>query len=437
MPHSETASQSWGDLQLAGLEEPSSYGVARHKGQQILINLDPSGGNSPIPELAPSEATAKELAQQGAINCPVADCGPYGTTVHYSVDTDRRDHFRHPKGAECLGRTNPESNEHALAKVKLLNWATTHLGPELAASDLDTRNITFTNESGTVSVRPDAWIKLTNGTEIAIEYQHSAAEPQRVREKTAIYRKNNINVWWVFSPRHITCKVVRRYKTTGPTTTSSLRYRVSAKFTPGQAVLAKEGIMFFWFDPVSSILATPVAYNRVPFALFPESTDSDRQPTETHKKYFRGPQKGLDKYGLLRESSLQSCSIDRETGNLLSPAHHLVIRHRPKIREEITRRRQQAAEQKSREQAEAKEAAEREQARLEAEALQRQQQEHEQRMREAKQRLIAAATPNTEPKTEPVPATNPSPAPTTPAKTRSRFGQRILRLLGLSQDPKK
>lgn len=437
MPHSVTASTRWGDLHPAGLEEPSSYGITEHKGRQILIHLDAAGGNSPVPELAPSKVTAKELAQRGAIKCPVKDCGPYGTTVHYSVATDRRDHFRHPNGAECLGRTNPESNEHALAKAMLLDWATTHLGDDLAASDLDTRNITLTNDSGTVSVRPDAWIKLTNGTEIAIEYQHSEPTVHRVREKTSIYRQNKISVWWVFSPRRETCKVTRRFNATGPASTSSLRYRARATFISVQTALAKEGIMFFWFDPATSILATPAADNHVPFDLFPGTTGPAQQRIKTQRKYFRGPQDGLHKYGLLRESTLHACSIDRQTGALLSPAHRMVLRDQPKIREEIARRRQEAVEQKARERAEAQEKASREQARREAEAMQRQQQEHEQHMREAKQRLIAAAASRPDPRPAPSPADEPDPEPSTPKKARGRFGQKILRLLGLNQDHKK
>lgn len=347
----------WGNRHPTSLEEPNSYGTVLQNGRRVLIRLSPDGGDSIIPELSPCDATAKELANQGKIDCPVANCGPYATTVHNSIVTDRRDHFRHPQGKQCSGQTNPESNEHAYAKTLLLHWATSHLGKRLAASDLDTRNITITDDTGTTSLRPDAWLKLTNGTEVAIEYQRSPADPQRVLEKTRFYHRNDITVWWVFSHRKATCRVTEHGTPDTPDTDSSLHYHVRAEFTPAQTALAQAGIMFFWFDPTNATLATPATCAAVPFYLFPDATGKERRRTETEHRYFRGPGPALHQLGFLYESPLEDCSIDVDTGALLSPAHQLVLRDAPKFRDEITSTRTKAIKQQARDRAETKAAA--------------------------------------------------------------------------------
>lgn len=290
-------------------KDSNQYGILKLSGRTRPIKLGVDGADDQLPGIN-DQRTARQLAKQGFVRCVFPGCGPYQTTVHRKGD--HRDGFKHADGAADRHKgSGPETLDHLNSKAAILDWILSECADQVSYFDDDTENIKATVGATQTFIRPDAYVELHSGTKIAVEFQHSSGDPQRILDKTSAYRRLGIKVWWIFSGRNpLTCKNAKAVQ--GP---SNL---YSADLNPAQAHLVKEHILFFWYDHERDQIATPTIISR--FFIRPNSEKelwTEKKPA-TQECYWRFPFPRYRRPVLFWPEPLSECKIEVETGDLLT-----------------------------------------------------------------------------------------------------------------------
>lgn len=297
-------------------KDSNQYGILKLSGRTRPIKLGKDGADDQLPGIN-DQRTARQLAKQGLVHCVFPGCGPYQTTVHRKGN--HRDGFKHADGAADRHKgSGPETLDHLNSKAAILEWILSECADQVSYSDDDTENIKATIGATQTFIRPDAYAELHSGTKIAVEFQHSPGDPQRILEKTSAYRRLGIKVWWIFSGRNpLTCKNAKTVRG------SNNLYR--ADMNSAQINLVREGIQFFWYDHERNLIATPTIRSRV--FIEPETTKElweEESPT-TRERYWRFPFPRYKRPVLFWPEPLHECNIEVEAGDLLTK---MVRKHR-------------------------------------------------------------------------------------------------------------
>ncbi|ASK66146.1 hypothetical protein CFK39_10350 [Brachybacterium avium] len=273
----------------------------------------------------------------GYVECVFEGCGPYN---HVRGGANQHATFVHDEGKSFQGHAErPETADHLHSKAALLAWARSAYPDDVVHFDLDTANIAMLAEGGKPrEQRPDAWIALSSGAQIAIEFQHSVGDFERVREKTRRYEQQGITVWWVFSGRSpATCRNVQHAK-------FSTKYgELTADLSPAQVTLVGQAARFFWFDVERRRIATPMVPTRRSFRRLPEEEWSqETQEPITTRTYWGPPLKGYSRWARMYEHDLEQCRVDLKTGRLVTPGTQVWDRDLERAEDEIATLRQAA-----------------------------------------------------------------------------------------------
>lgn len=310
------------------------YGIVRLPRWTGPTQIPEHGADCRLPDV-PSQLTARELVNEGLVECVFWGCGPYN---HVRGGEKRHATFVHGEGKSLSRHSkHPETTDHLQSKAALLAWIRSTYPDDVVDFDLDTKNIAVLAEGGvSKGQRPDAWIELASGAEIAIEFQHSAGDFDRVREKTRRYEQQGITVWWVFSGRSpATCVNVKHAK---------YRHKygdLTADLSPSQLTLAGEGTQFLWFDVERRRMATPMVPTKRPFRAFSEEHWSHGERVTT-RAYWGPPRKGYSKWARMYEHQLAQCSVDLASGQLVTPGTQVWKRESGRADNEIAALRQEA-----------------------------------------------------------------------------------------------
>lgn len=308
MARHEGAATVWGRTIPAA--QSTKYGIVRLPGWTGPTYLSEHGADRSLPGV-PSSMTARELVKAKHVECVFWGCGPYN---HVRGGAHRHAAFVHDEGKSFQGHAeHPETADHLHSKAALLEWVRSAYPDDVVDVDLDTKNIAIAVEGGTPRMqRPDAWIKLSSGAQIAIEFQHSAGDFDRVREKTSRYEQQGITVWWIFSGRSpATCRNVQ------PAKFRTKYGELTADLTPAQIRLVGQATQFFWFDVEHRRLATPMVPTRRWFRPLPE--EEWLHKTRTRRAYWGPPLKGYSRWARMYEHDLGQCQVDLATGRLVTP----------------------------------------------------------------------------------------------------------------------
>lgn len=297
-------------------KDSNQYGILKLSGRSRPIKLGQDGADDQLPGIN-DQRTARQLAKQGFVHCVFPGCGPYQTTVHRKGN--HRDGFKHADGAADRHKgSGPETLDHLNSKAAILDWILRDCAGQVSYFDDDTENIKATVGATQTFIRPDAYVELHSGTKIAVEFQHSPGDPQRILDKTSAYRRLGIKAWWIFSGRSpLTCKNAKAVRG------SSNLYR--ADMNTAQINLVREGIQFFWYDHERNLIATPTIRSRV--FIEPKTAKElweEKSPT-TQERYWRFPFPRYKRPVLFWPEPLNECNVDVETGDLLTK---MVQRHR-------------------------------------------------------------------------------------------------------------
>lgn len=246
----------------------------------------------------------------------------------------KNDSFVHHKSSrEGSHPTSPETLDHLESKTSMLRWILDNYSEHIEDHDLDTRNIAYPEKEDSRQLRPDCWIKLTNGIQISIEYQHSAGNYRRIEEKNRIYRDKKIEPWWIFSTETKETFQVRKrnlYRS---------RYGFSTiDLSTTQKFLARKGIRFYWFDRSSRRIGVPVIYRKVPVTPKNDEHWEAGKPV-TEKMYGGHPDKSFYDFAFASGHPLGECWIDLESGKLLTPTHDRIATDREKLLIEMEQQR--------------------------------------------------------------------------------------------------
>lgn len=289
--------------------DSNQYGILDLGGRRRPVRLGTDAANQPFPGTNDSR-TAKELTRLGHVQCVFPNCGPYKTTAH---SVERRDGFRHAPGqSDRHGRAGAETLDHLNSKAAILVWILDTYADYVADHVLDTKNIPANVEGRDASIRPDAYVELHSGVKIAVEFQHSAGDPDRVLAKHAAYARLGINTWWIFSGRSpFTCRNAEEL--------NFARNWYRASLNSAQEHLVNRGIPFFWYDNEDSLIATPTISSRVPIRPDSNRESWDSKSPKTERRYRRYPFSGFRNPVLFHPEQLADCELDVATGDFITP----------------------------------------------------------------------------------------------------------------------
>lgn len=310
MAKHEGATTAWGRTIPAATA--TRYGIVRLPGWTGPTYLSERGADRRLPGV-PSSMTARELVKARHVECMFWGCGPYN---HVRGGAHRHATFVHDEGKSFHGHAeHPETADHLHSKAALLEWVRSAYPDDVVDFDLDTKNIAISVEGGTSRAqRPDAWVKLSSGAQIAIEFQHSAGDFDRVQEKTSRYEQQGITVWWVFSGRSPdTCRNVL------PAPVRTKFGDLTADLTPAQISLAGQATPFFWFDVERRRIATPMVPTRRWFRRLSEEVWLQEHEMRTITAYWGPPLEGYSRWARMYEHDLAQCQVDLVTGRLVTP----------------------------------------------------------------------------------------------------------------------
>lgn len=297
-------------------KDSNQYGILKLNSRTRPIKLGDDGADDQLPGIN-DQRTARQLAKQGFVYCVFPGCGPYQTTVHRKGR--HRDGFKHADGAADRHRGSaPETLDHLNSKTAILHWMLNECAGQVSYFDDDTENIKATVGAAQTFIRPDAYVELHSGAKIAVEFQHSPGDPQRILDKTSAYRRLGIKVWWIFSGRNpLTCKNAEAVRG------SNNLFR--ADMNSAQIHLVKDRIQFFWYDYERNLIATPTIHSRI--FIGPKTAKElweEKTPT-TRERYWRFPFPRYKRPVMFWPETLNECNIEVETGNLLTK---MVRKHR-------------------------------------------------------------------------------------------------------------
>lgn len=261
--------------------------------------------------------------KRGELHCPVPGCDAFQSAVGGS----RRHHFRHYPwtGEGARPGHDPESKEHFEAKHAIAHWLRDVLGEQLLRLEVDEHQL---RTAAGVVVEPDVYAELVSGAKIAVEYQASPGDIETLQHKTKIYTQLGVHAWWLYSPGPKTCPVKDPDRGPG---------RLSVLLTPQQKTLAGIGSDFYWLDAPAGRIGTPLAVSRLRIPHRAEEiwlTD----PPQTGGWYARKPftvtwsSVGLD------DAPLSACSVDVETGSLLTPGTRRIQQDKTSAAREVVLR---------------------------------------------------------------------------------------------------
>nr|WP_279232829.1 competence protein CoiA family protein [Periweissella cryptocerci] len=122
--------------------------------------------------------------------CPGCKC-----TVMLKRGVIKAPHFAHLSGARCETFSEGETNEHLQGKIQLRDFFAAEYEVQLEAT------------LPAISQRPDLLVKKPNGKLLAIEYQCSAISLAKLRQRTAGYRQQGIQVLWILGSTYVNRKM--------------------------------------------------------------------------------------------------------------------------------------------------------------------------------------------------------------------------------------
>lgn len=309
-----------GSTTLWGTRIPATdscqYGILDIDGRSRPVRLGTDAANQPFPGINDSRS-ARQLTTRGHVKCVFPGCGPYKTTVHR---VERRDGFQHAPGqSEQHGKSGSETLDHLNSKSAILDWILVTYAEHVAHHVLDTKNIQASIGGQDVSIRPDAYVELHTGKKIAVEFQHSAGDPDRILEKHAAYERLGITTWWVFSGRSpFTCQNAEQLR--------FARNWYQANMNSAQEHLVSAGIPFFWYDNERRLIATPTVSTRVRITPDDSREVWDSKSPTTKYRYRRYPFPKFRNPVLFHPEPLVKCEVDVSTGDLITPTikHHRI-----------------------------------------------------------------------------------------------------------------
>lgn len=301
MPHTASDWDRWGGQRPR--KESQLVALDVTKQPQCVVLLPPGGATEPLPgDLNRTPVNVR--ARRGDFHCLVPGCGAFEAAI---APANRRHHFRH-SSAPPGGRPghDPESADHNNAKHELAAWLRQTLGNHLVHLSVDERRIR--TRHGTV--KPDVYAEIDTGARIAIEYQHSPGDASVVDNKSVAYGSEGISCWWLFGPYQTTCQ---------KTEAADRRDKDPAfTLTPVQSNLIRRGITFHWFSAEHRLIGTPFNLARRPIRPIYDNEDwGDGQP-QTVGVYPQRPWPS-SQWVLMNATALEACSINLESGDLLTP----------------------------------------------------------------------------------------------------------------------
>lgn len=139
-------------------------------------------GTTEITSLDLDEKTLRKWSNEHKLICPVC-----GEELKYCNGEHKTAYFRHLAGSECEGGeySEKDTEEHNNGKIALYNW--------------------LNNQNDVVNLKIEKWIPETkqradiyfeyNNEKYAVEFQCTSIT--NMKERTELYKLNNINVIWV------------------------------------------------------------------------------------------------------------------------------------------------------------------------------------------------------------------------------------------------
>lgn len=290
--------------------------VTTPTGTRQLVHLDRDGADRPLLGSGWPQ-TARELAGQGLVECIYPGCGSYS---HARGGTKKHACFVHPRGHDTAAHPSaPESVDHILSKITLLDWIKETYKDHLLDWDLDSKNLFHRASSGNLQLRPDVYVAFKTGIRIAIEVQHSRPNIHRMIQKTQTYNAMGVTTWWLFSGQTEETfsdpKRVRPVEGIGSYTVA---------LTTEQQFLTKNKIPFLWFNQPSREIATPIAWMKEYLTPGKKDTHNPCHPHDLGLFAFPPNPRTARAYACISE--LSACRICLQTGALLTPGTDRILR---------------------------------------------------------------------------------------------------------------
>ncbi|MDO5067942.1 MAG: hypothetical protein Q4D96_11730 [Propionibacteriaceae bacterium] len=236
--------------------------------------------------------------------------------------------FVHHQGSDQSTHSrSPETVDHTLSKLALLDWIKRKYGDKVVKWDCDSKNITHHSLQGDRQIRPDVFVEFATGARLAIEVQHSRPKLPRMREKTRAYKEMQIAVWWMFSGQSESTFLDPR----PCPPVEQVGSHTVALMSEQQALLG-EGATFFWFNQPSLQVATPVIWRKE--WLHRLEGESWGGQLSRDLGYFVFAPTRRDVRARPWVHDLSECEINLETGELVTPGTLRVMRDE-KLREKM------------------------------------------------------------------------------------------------------